>query len=111
MSPDPSVVNDSRPSLVAIDWGTSSFRLWVLSSASQVLAKSSGPFGMTSVAPGGFNKVLEEQLQKLQIPEQIPIIICGMAGAAQGWVDAGYVTIPDSLSTIALHACVVRKPS
>ena len=104
MSPDRSVVNDSRPNLVAIDWGTSSFRLWVLNSAAQVLAKSSGPFGMASVAPGGFNNVLEEQLQNLQIPEQIPVIICGMAGAAQGWVDAGYVNIPDSLSAIALHA-------
>jgi len=93
-----------EPSLVAVDWGTSSFRLWVLTASADILHEASGPLGMASITPGHFSRVLESQLQELQIDAHIPIIICGMAGAAQGWIDAGYVTIPDSLNTIAQHA-------
>ncbi len=99
-----STVNNTEPSLVAIDWGTSSFRLWVLNSAVQVLDTVSGPFGMANVAADAFNEVLESKLQELQIAVDVPVIICGMAGAAQGWIDAGYVTVPNSLSAIAQFA-------
>ena len=95
---------NDEPSLVAVDWGTSSFRLWVLTASAKVLQEASGPFGMASLSPGHFSNVLESQLQELQIDVHVPIIICGMAGAAQGWIDAGYVTIPDSLNAIAQHA-------
>lgn len=37
----------------------------------------------------------------------IPVIVCGMAGAKQGWVGAGYVDVPTSLSAILTGAVPV----
>src|SRR6185295_3284527 len=37
----------------------------------------------------------------------LPVIICGMAGARQGWVEAGYVDTPAPLASILKHAVAV----
>lgn len=34
------------PSFIAVDWGTSSFRLWVVGARGEVLASADAPFGM-----------------------------------------------------------------
>ena len=56
----------SRP-FVAVDWGTSSFRLWSLSADGDVLDRVSGPFGMAELAKKDFGRVLEDALLKLSI--------------------------------------------
>ncbi len=77
----------SRAGYVAVDWGTSSFRLW----------------------PGklGFATVLQSHLDALGAANDLPVIICGMAGARQGWVEAGYIDTPAHLATVMERAVAV----
>ncbi len=95
------------PAYVAVDWGTSSFRLWLIGKDDSVLAESRGNEGMTTAAKTGFSDVLASHLAKANAPESLPVIICGMAGAKQGWVEAGYVDVPASLSSILTGAVSV----
>ncbi|WP_282096102.1 2-dehydro-3-deoxygalactonokinase [Epibacterium ulvae] len=81
----------TQPDFVAIDWGTSSFRLWVIGSGGKVLAQESGPFGMQTLSPVEYPVMLERLLSGLAIDTNIPVIICGMAGARGGWIEAPYV--------------------
>ena len=91
----------SQPSFIGVDWGTSSFRLWVLSADGTALSESRGPDGMLFAARDGFANVLLRHLKAAKAPAELPVLVCGMAGARGGWVEAGYVETPTPLDAIA----------
>lgn len=97
----------TSPALVAVDWGTSSFRLWLLSRDGTVLAERRSREGMSEVAARGFEAVLENHLSSLLVPATLPVVICGMAGSRQGWVEAGYLDTPADVTTIGARATLV----
>ncbi|MGF6309178.1 2-dehydro-3-deoxygalactonokinase [Bradyrhizobium sp. i1.8.4] len=97
----------SGSSFVAVDWGTSSFRLWLMNAGGQVLGERRSDQGMPAAAKTGFASVLQSHLDALGVPADLPVVICGMAGARQGWVEAGYVDTPAHLSDILKGAVVV----
>ncbi len=91
----------------AVDWGTTSFRLWIIAEDGTVLAERRSGEGMTTAAKTGFSRVLEAHLSAVDAPGHLPVIICGMAGAKQGWLEAGYLNTPAALSQIAGGAVAV----
>ncbi|WP_136659543.1 2-dehydro-3-deoxygalactonokinase [Nitratireductor sp. XY-223] len=95
----------------AIDWGTTSFRIWLLSEGGSVLAERRSHEGMTVAAETGFETVLESHLQVLKAPASLPVVICGMAGSRQGWQEARYLTVPALLSEVVARAVHVDGPS
>ncbi|QPF81608.1 2-dehydro-3-deoxygalactonokinase [Bradyrhizobium genosp. L] len=97
----------SEAAYVAIDWGTSSFRLWLMDAAGGVLGERRSDEGMTVAARTGFAAVLQSHLDALGAAAGLPVVICGMAGARQGWVEAGYIDTPARLSDILDRAAVV----
>ena len=98
----------TEPAYVAVDWGTSSFRLWLVDRAGQVLAERRSDEGMLAAARSGFSAVLQAHLAAVEAPDHLPVLICGMAGAKTGWVEAGYVDTPAPLSAVLKQA--VRVP-
>lgn len=96
-----------RPAYAAVDWGTSSFRLWLIDEDGTVLGERRSSEGMTTAASTGFAQVLQSHLSALFAPDDIPVIVCGMAGARQGWVEAGYIDTPTLLSAILTGAVSV----
>jgi len=91
---------------VAVDWGTSSFRGWLMSADGAVLAESRGGEGMLHCVGAGFAPVLSDHLARLGAPISAPVLICGMAGARQGWAEAPYLRTPTRLD--ALHEGAIR---
>jgi 2-dehydro-3-deoxygalactonokinase len=91
---------------VAVDWGTSGFRGWLMSAAGEALAESRGTEGMLHCANTGFAPVLADHLARLGAPDGMPVLICGMAGARQGWSEAPYLKTPTRLD--ALHEGAIR---
>jgi len=55
----------------------------------------------------GFATVLQSHLDAVGATPGLPVIVCGMAGARQGWVEAGYVDTPARLASIPEHAVAV----
>jgi len=99
----------TNAAFVVVDWGTSSFRGWLMSAKGENLAESRGNEGMLHCAAGvGFAPVLGDHLSRLGAPQGAPVLICGMAGARQGWVEAPYLSLPTRLD--ALHQGAVRVP-
>lgn len=91
----------------AVDWGTSSFRLWIIGEDGAVLAERRSAEGMTTAAKTGFHTILDGHLAAVSAPAHLPIIICGMAGARQGWKEAGYIETPAALAEIAGRATAI----
>ncbi|RTE90918.1 2-dehydro-3-deoxygalactonokinase [Bradyrhizobium sp. LVM 105] len=98
----------TEPAYVAVDWGTSSFRLWLVDRAGLVLAERRSDEGMLASAKTGFPAVLQSHLAAVEAPDHLPVLVCGMAGAKTGWVEAGYVDTPAPLSAVLNQA--VRVP-
>ncbi|MCV9963016.1 2-dehydro-3-deoxygalactonokinase [Pararhizobium sp. BT-229] len=94
-------------SYAAVDWGTSSFRLWIVSESGEILAERRSGEGMTTAAKTGFSPILESHLAAVFAPPHLPVIVCGMAGARQGWVEAGYLDTPAPLTGIVTAAVTV----
>ena len=91
---------------VAVDWGTSSIRSWLMSVDGEALAENRGGEGMLHCIRTGFAPVLRDQLVTLGAPDGTPVLICGMAGARQGWAEAPYLKVPTRLE--ALHEGALR---
>jgi 2-dehydro-3-deoxygalactonokinase len=105
----PSIINSpNAPFCVAADWGTSNFRLWLLSGDGTPLEELRSEEGLTRLPDRNFAAVLETKLAEMNAPSGLPVVICGMAGSRQGWVEAPYVETPASLDTVLLNA--VRVP-
>ncbi|MCW4116106.1 2-dehydro-3-deoxygalactonokinase [Aurantimonas sp. MSK8Z-1] len=98
-----------EPFVAAVDWGTSSFRLWLIDRAGRVLSGRRSGQGMLEAAETGFSAVLEAHLHALGAPLHLPVVICGMAGARQGWVEAPYADTPADLAAIAGAAVPVPQ--
>ena len=94
----------SEAALAAVDWGTSSFRLWLLDAKGAVLAERRGPEGMLVAGTEGFSAILERYLADAGAAADLRVIVCGMAGARQGWVEAPYVSVPAGIDAILAGA-------
>src|SRR5688572_21568363 len=84
--------------MIAIDWGTSSLRCYRLDARANILESRASSYGILNVAPGQFPRVLEEQIAGWH---ETPIVMSGMVGSRQGWVEAPYVECPAGFDEIA----------
>lgn len=99
---------DSRmPAVAAVDWGTTRMRVWLLDAGGAVLSERRSDDGMLTAAGVGFAKVLEKHLAELAAAPDLPVIMAGMVGARQGWVEAPYVETPATLANVLAGAIKV----
>jgi 2-dehydro-3-deoxygalactonokinase len=94
------VTDAKRAAVAAADWGTTRLRVWLLDAAGGVIAERRSDEGLLAAQPDRFEAILERQLAEMGAPASLPVVICGMAGSRQGWVEAPYITVPASLGEI-----------
>jgi 2-dehydro-3-deoxygalactonokinase len=79
---------------VAVDWGTSKLRAWIMDKAGGVLTALESDKGMGCLAPAEFEPALLELIAPHMGEDRLPVIACGMVGAKQGWAETPYVEVP-----------------
>ncbi|WP_299616537.1 2-dehydro-3-deoxygalactonokinase [Pelagibius sp.] len=90
-----------RP-VIAVDWGTSSFRAYALGPAGEVQAQKSSPRGILRVEPGGFPAALHEEIGGwLADRPRALVMMSGMIGSRQGWREVPYRSCPCDLTGLA----------
>lgn len=85
--------------MIAVDWGTSSFRAYLLDASGRIAETRSAPSGIMAVAEGGFPRTLEGQLGDWI--GKTPIVMSGMVGSRQGWREVPYAECPAGAAEIA----------
>ena len=85
------------PSLIAIDWGTTSARVYCIGAAGEIGPTRTAPLGIGTLQDGGFGAALDTLLGDWR-DDPAPRIACGMIGSRQGWVEAPYVPCPADLA-------------
>lgn len=102
----------SQPDWIAVDWGTSNVRVWAMrnNAAPRLLASSNQ--GMSRLRSDQYVAVLDSACSSIEAREGMTVIVCGMAGARQGWLEAPYLDAPLDLSRLASAAvCPSETPS
>ena len=93
---------NSEISLVAVDWGTTSFRLSALKSNGETASTLTTTAGIGSVSGRDFEAYLLGQMAALDAhPGDCPVLLCGMIGSNIGWTDTGYIECPASPADVA----------
>ena len=82
---------------IAVDWGTSSLRLWALDESGAPSAERRSDQGMGRLTPDQFEDMFLALADGL-LGDQTQVLICGMAGAKGGWSEAGYRPVPADLT-------------
>jgi len=100
------------PQLLALDWGTSSLRAFLMREGKIVETRQSAHGIQHLPAPGAagyeqaFAGIAGDWVR--QWPE-MPVVACGMVGSAQGWKEAPYVRCPADIKTLAGQSAVVAS--
>jgi 2-dehydro-3-deoxygalactonokinase len=92
--------------MIAVDWGTSSFRAYRLDDSGQVVAQRSAAAGLLA-ANGAFETVLVQQLADW---DDELILMAGMVGSRNGWREVPYVPAPAGVEALAAGVCRIEAP-
>ena len=98
--------------LIAIDWGSSRLRAWLLGAGGVVLAERGSDDGASRLVGGA--PVFAAALQALAgdwLAQRLPAVACGMVGSAHGWREARYVACPAALAELHRHTVTVDTPA
>jgi len=80
---------------IGVDWGTSNFRAYALDNQNAVLDSMESSTGMRTVEKNTYESVLTSQiLPWIEGRDQVPVLMSGMVGARQGWLEAPYRSTP-----------------
>ena len=94
---------------VAVDWGTSRLRAYLLDEGGAVAATTESDKGLMQVPAGGYAAVLAEAIAPWrEAYGDRPVLMSGMVGSRQGWVEVPYVGLPASLDDLAKGTVVVE---
>ena len=86
--------------MIAIDWGTSTARAYRLGPG-DVLDRRESAVGILRVPPGGFAQALRTMVGDWLQAGENRVLVSGMAGSRQGWVEAPYLPCPAGLDDLA----------
>lgn len=100
------------PALIALDWGTSSLRAYLMTASGAVLETRVTGHGIQALPqPGlaGFEAAFAGLCADwLATHGKCPVVACGMVGSAQGWREAPYVGCPADIDRLAGQAVTVN---
>lgn len=92
----------ARPGLIAVDWGTTSFRAYLVAGDGTIAARQATGDGILSVQDGAFSPVLARATASWRREHgELPILMSGMIGSRQGWREAAYLSCPATADELA----------
>ncbi|MDD1783403.1 2-dehydro-3-deoxygalactonokinase [Enterovibrio sp. ZSDZ35] len=100
-----------KASWVAVDWGTSNFRAFLMTPEGQTIDKLTASCGLLAVPNGQFS----DTFQQLVSPwadsiNSLSVLFAGMVGSQQGWRDVPYVSLPVSPDALIQNMADVTLP-
>ena len=97
------------PVLIAIDWGSSSFRAYLMAPNGEILDEVASGDGIGSVAAGAYPATLKRLIVRwLEAHPSLPVVASGMVGSRHGWREAAYVKCPAGPREVATQLTPVE---
>ena len=93
---------------IAVDWGTTRLRAWLMDGASLVESAASDD-GMAGLERSAFEPALLSLIGPW-LDRANDVVACGMVGARQGWVEAPYRAVPCNAAAADLIVAPTSDP-
>lgn len=90
--------------IIGIDWGTTNVRAFRFGEDGAVRDVRRSSQGISAIAAGGYESALSRATDGWLGEVSTRIVICGMAGSRNGWVEAPYAPCPAEIATLARGA-------
>jgi 2-dehydro-3-deoxygalactonokinase len=102
----------SETSWIAVDWGTSNLRAWGIARDGSTTFSASSENGMGRLEREQYPAALSEVITGAGDGiETFDVLIAGMAGARQGWLEAPYLDAPADLRGLPAGAVSPAMPN
>jgi 2-dehydro-3-deoxygalactonokinase len=99
--------------LIAVDWGTSSFRAFRVAHDGSILDRRASDQGILNVKDRDFAAFLQTEVTPWLEQGEKYILLSGMIGSRQGWVEARYLPCPAGIielaKSVTLVSCTYAK--
>lgn len=92
--------------MIAVDWGTSSLRAYRLDASGTIVVRRRAEFGVMACRDR-FGAALAAQIDGWDDPD---IVLCGMIGSRQGWVEVPYVECAAGAVELAAGMTCIEAP-
>lgn len=90
--------------MIGVDWGSSGFRAYHLGRNGAVLDRRFHACAIATPGPGGHAALLQREIGDwLAADSDGPVLLCGMVGSRQGWVEVPYLACPVAPADLAHH--------
>lgn len=87
---------------IAVDWGTTRLRASLVAPGGRVIERTQSDLGVQSVPLGGFPDALGAACAPWFAADPgRPVLMCGMVGSRNGWVEAPYLHCPTEVRDAA----------
>lgn len=96
-----------QPALLAVDWGTSSLRAWVLDADGAVLRRHAEPAGVATLEAGAVPGFFRTRVRPALQADGLPALLCGMVGSTLGWTVVPYAGCPADAQALAAGLAAV----
>lgn len=90
--------------MIAVDWGTTNVRAYLIDEVGVIRARRTAPFGVMATRPSELIATLDQLIEGWSDAEAGAILMCGMVGSRQGLLEVPYVRCPASVAEIARGA-------
>ena len=87
--------------MIGIDWGTTRFRAFRIGRDGAIRDRRAGPRGILNVPDGRFGETLRDEIGPWLAAGEDKVILSGMIGSRQGWLEAPYLPCPAGASELA----------
>lgn len=94
---------------IALDWGTTSFRAYLVGADGSVTDQFADSEGILAVKDGGFETVLEGHIGNWD--KSLAVVAAGMITSRQGWIELPYAECPAGPAELARHIHVHHAKS
>ena len=100
----------SSAALVAIDWGTTNRRGYLIDGRGNVLDSRNDELGLVNIPDRNFEAAFGSLTdQWMTVHGSLPALLSGMVGASTGWVETKYCLLPAGLDHLAENLQPVDK--
>ncbi len=95
---------------LAIDWGTTNLRAWVVGTDGRALRSKDFALGVGKLSPGEAAKRFFDTVRPEMSAEDLPTLMCGMIGSNLGWVQVPYLQCPIDMAGLQKGLSRVDTP-
>ena len=93
---------------LAVDWGTTNCRAWVVDASGRAGERHDFPLGVARLEPGEAERRFRGEVRPAMAAQALPTLMTGMIGSTLGWREAPYASAPADAA--ALAAQVLHLP-